>query len=59
MRPFYIETKINDVLKYKSRRMKERRRSEKRRLESLLRISQYRADSVQEFLDFALSEAIT
>lgn len=38
--------------------MKERRRSEKRRLESLLRISQYRADSVQEFLDFALSEAI-
>lgn len=39
--------------------MKERRRTEKLRLESLLRISQCRADSVQDFLDFALSEAIT
>jgi diguanylate cyclase (GGDEF)-like protein/PAS domain S-box-containing protein len=38
--------------------MKERRQTEKARLESLLRISQYRATSLQDLLNYALKEAI-
>ncbi|MBU1196803.1 MAG: diguanylate cyclase [Proteobacteria bacterium] len=38
--------------------MNERRQSEKARLESLLKISQYNAISINDLLDFALSEAI-
>ena len=38
--------------------MKERRQTEKARLESLLRISQYRATSMQDLLSYALKEAI-
>lgn len=38
--------------------MKERRQTEKARLESLLRISQYRATSMQDLLNYALKEAI-
>ena len=38
--------------------MKERRQTDKARLESLLRISQYRAKTVQDLLDYALSETI-
>lgn len=38
--------------------MVERRQTDKARLESLLRISQYRAESTQDLLDYALKEAI-
>ncbi len=41
------------------RRAEDENRRNEARLESLLKISQYRADSTQELLDFALEEAIT
>ncbi len=40
------------------RQAEEEKRRNERRLESLLRISQHRADSVDDLLDFALEEAI-
>ena len=41
------------------KRAEDENRRNEARLESLLKISQYRADSTQELLDFALEEAIT
>ena len=52
----FLEGYIEDVTE--RRTSEENLRLDEKRLESLLRISQYHAETVQEFLDFALEEAI-
>ncbi|MBF0528673.1 MAG: PAS domain S-box protein [Deltaproteobacteria bacterium] len=55
--PNGVYTTLNDITEYK--RAQEQLKSNEARLMSLIKILQYKADTIQDLLDYALDEAIT